>query len=245
MEVEVKELSDAIAEETDLITEQKLKFFRQIVGDVNFMQQKVTDQIVGLYRFGNSVSLKAGLGITLEEASKLSGMSPNRIDQARRLTKLYINEQTLITDIQKYKPQSLGKFLTRIGIVNNPTRYGKYAREAVQKLNINNLLVEYRETKDPGLHALLTKIRNLLVRNLGVGSEISDKKYLEYNLCCCCGAEPNGEPHKLRQYKNFMSIQYPICPECIELNAEPIVDNILYLYVNYASALEKAMDAIV
>jgi len=125
---------------------------------------------------------------------------------------------------------------------------------AIKKLyaKIRDYLIAHKTERGTDIEISLYKafdlVRNTIDRYLPKKYYVTDKEYLKYAECCCCGKYPPPEEgFKLVAIDNWTNdkLQYPVCQDCIEEKVPPDLQKIALLYAGYALTIEKAFDGFV
>lgn len=242
--MEVQEIRTALKKERPEIPEQMRQNLQLLIGQVSELNKYPQEICKKYFKLGKVAHRCDNVGFKMQEVAAIANINQKEIYLARKMVKIYDGDETKFDDdLKRLKPRSWTHFKKLIGIDTTKQRKLKSKEIDVIRM-LHCMIVDWKKSKDQGTYLELTKVRDMLIKQIGFGKHIQDKNFLKFSECCCCGIEPTHEGHKLKYYKNITGILYPICPDCDMLNAHPDPDRIIFNYAHYSIGLERIIDTI-
>ena len=123
----------------------------------------------------------------------------------------------------------------------------KYTRPVFSIVEINEIISKAHSGNPEATYAL-RKLQKTLSANMMWRSMVSDKDYLKYSPCVCCGSvermPPDGHRLFLIEGEYNMMYKVPKCGYCIDMEEEIDWAKVASMYCNYATNLEYIFDKI-
>jgi hypothetical protein len=237
------ELKDAVEQGVigDLNPEFQLEL-QQLLGTLSEFKTLPLAHCRKMYQLSKIILNQKHLKFSVTELSAILGLNKRDLLNIRKLGKYFKgNDELFEQKLQELQPVSWEDLKNKLKINKKRPQQAIHVNRTI---TIIGRMIRAHKDGEADLSIELARLRDLLVKHVGLGYQLQDKNYIQYHQCCGCNADPTPDGHKLQKYKNIVGIWYPMCEECLELGREPIIDNILFMYVSYAIGLERALDAI-
>lgn len=89
----------------------------------------------------------------------------------------------------------------------------------------------------------LATLRDVITRVVPLDMRLFDGNFLKYSECACCGEYPPPvDGFFLKQHKNNLYLQYPICAHCEEEGKEPDMTRVAEMYARYSINMENIIN---
>jgi len=238
---ELKELA-GMAEPPPEISPEIQQNLRLLIGEATELKTYPMQICKKFFSLGKIAGKYDHAGFTIKEVAAISGVHQRELVNARKLVAMYDgDDERFDDDLQRLKPRSWYHLKKLIGLDSGRKQQLK-AKDIEAIKGVKMLLAEHRASPQPDMLIELSKIRDMIIKTIGFGRHIQDKNYLKYSPCACCGLEPPPGGHLLQNYKDMLSVFYPICEECAEGFADPSLETMLFLYTQYCIGLERTID---
>ncbi len=182
-----------------------------------------------------------------------SGLSEQMYATSKKLVKLFGRDRNVFLEkLNEWLLTNPEHIYTRFLLLYySPTKTG-LAKRGGNKAEIKgtalNKLLHMANSGDHGAVSAVGIARKLLLQGTALRKELSDKDYLAFSPCCCCGdlneLPPEGWKLLKRVAKNKVEVKYPVCHKCLANSSQVDWELVSVMYVNYAKNLEYVFDAI-
>jgi len=209
-------------------------------------------EIIADYDLALSFALNTNGG-TEKMIREQSGLSEQMYAMSKKLLRMFGRDRNVFLEkLNEWLATNPEHVYTRFLLIHySPTRKGLVKRGGNKAEMKGTALHQLLHRANNGDHGAVTAVgvaRKLLLQAVSLRKELSDKDYLAFSPCCCCGdlneLPPEGWKLIKRIGKNKIEVKYPVCPKCLANNSPVNWELVSVMYVNYAKNLEYVFDAI-